>query len=44
MVVVNGDGWFYGEIFGLWEIKREKVSNSLMQWIKLGNLLENRGS
>jgi hypothetical protein len=29
---VNGDGWFYGEIFGLWEIKREKVYNSLMPW------------
>jgi hypothetical protein len=43
MVVVNDDGWFYGEIFGLWETKREEVSNSLMPWIKLGNLLENRG-
>ena len=39
MVVVNG------EIFGLWEIKREKVYNSLMPWIKLEKyLLENRGS
>jgi len=25
-----------GEIFGLGEIKREKVYNSLMPWIKLG--------
>ena len=39
MVMVNG------EIIGLWEIKREKVYNFLMPWIKLGKyLLENRGS
>jgi len=39
MVVVNGDGWFYGEIFGLWEIKREKVHNSLMPEDKIGKVL-----
>ena len=32
-------GWFYGEIFGLWEIKREKVYNSLMPFYAMGDFM-----